>query len=269
MDSIRYMEMSELILLAMVEYSPEPEESGILLTRSHSYQDYPLTPSHRYQTKLIKDLLDSDLITIEQTKQRTELQDIPFPTQFRLTLEKDQTYAEKIGKLRQLYSSKLTKKNYKTLKALAYEIVIEECVFFLRCCVKGTLLKSYDPDGEENSEEVPRALKKALDKMPAFAVFHQIEWGCKNQLAYAGRDEVSVEFATNKLLKSITWRLNNLEVRKFRPRKDVYGLQQSELSRVFFNKIIGIEDGGFNELLSSILGQALAEKIASDRENEK
>ena len=269
MDSIRYMEMSELILLAMVEYSPEPEESGILLTRSHSYQDYPLTPSHRYQQKLIQDLLDSDLITIVQTQQRTELQDIPFPTQFRLTLEKDQIYAGRIDELRQLYSTKLTQKNYKTLKPLAYEIVIEECVFFLRCCVKGTLLKSYNPDGEENSEEVRRAVKKALDKMPAFAVFNQIEWGCSNQLAYAGRDEVSVEFATKRLLKNIKWRLNNLEVGKFRPRKNVYGLQQSELSRIFFNKIIGIEDGGFNKLLSSLLDQALAEKISSDRESEK
>lgn len=263
------MKMSELMLLAMVEYSPEPEESGILLTRSHSYQDYPLTPSHRYQQKLIQDLLDSDLITIEQTQQRTELQDIPFPTQFRLTLEKDQTYAERIGKLRQLYSIKLTQKNYKTLKALAYEIVIEECVVFLRYCVKGTLIKSYDPDSEENSADVRRALKKALDTMPAFAVFNQIEWGCSNQLAYAGRDEVSVEFATKKLLGNIKWRLNHMKVGKFRPRKDAYGLEQSELSRIFFNKIIGIEDGGFNKLLSSLLDQALAEKIASDNENEK
>ena len=263
------MKMSELMLLAMVEYSPEPEESGTLLTRSHSYQDYPLTPSHRYQQKLIQDLLDSDLITIEQTQQRAELQDIPFPTQFRLTLEKDQTYAERIGKLRQLYSIKLTQKNYKTLKALAYEIVIEECVVFLRYCVKGTLIKSYDPDSEENSADVRRALKKALDAMPAFAVFNQIEWGCSNQLAYAGRDEVSVEFATKKLLGNIKWRLKHMKVGKFRPRKDVFGLQQSELSRIFFNKIIGIEDGGFNKLLSSLLDQALAEKIASDNENEK
>ena len=263
------MKMSELMLLAMVEYSPEPEESGTLLTRSHSYQDYPLTPSHRYQQKLIQDLLDSDLITIEQTQQRAELQDIPFPTQFRLTLEKDQTYAERIGKLRQLYSIKLTQKNYKTLKALAYEIVIEECVVFLRYCVKGTLIKSFDRDSEENSADVRRALKKALDAMPAFAVFNQIEWGCSNQLAYAGRDEVSVEFATKKLLGNIKWRLKHMKVGKFRPRKDVFGLQQSELSRIFFNKIIGIEDGGFNKLLSSLLDQALAEKIASDNENEK
>lgn len=264
------MKMSELILLAMVEYSPESEESGILSTCSQSYQDYPLTPSRRYQQKLIQNLLDRDLITIEQTPQRSNLKDITLPTQFRLTLEEDQTYAERIGQLRQLYSTKLTQKNYKMLKALAYEIVIEECVFFLRCCVNGTLLKSYDPDGEENSEEVRRALKKVLDKMPAFAVFNQIEWGCRNQLAYAGRDEVSVEFATKKLLKTIKWRFNNLlEVGKFRPRKDVYGLQQSELSKIFFNKIIGIEDGGFNKLLSSLLDQALAEKIASDNENEK
>ena len=263
------MKMSELMLLAMVEYSSDSQESGMLSTRSHSYQDYPLTPSAKYHQKLIQDLLDSDLITIEQTQQRTELQDIPFPTQFRLTLEKDQTYAEKIGKLRQLYSTKLTKKNYKTLKALAYEIVIEECVVFLRYCVKGTLIKSFDPDSEENSADVRRALKKALDAMPAFAVFNQIEWGCSNQLAYAGRDEVSVEFATKKLLGNIKWRLKHMKVGKFRPRKDVYGLQQSELSRIFFNKIIGIEDGGFNKLLSSLLDQALAEKIASDNENEK
>ena len=264
------MKISELMLLAMVEYSPESEESGMLSTRSHSYQDYPLTPSQRYQQKLIQDLLDSDLITIEQTQQRTELQDIPFPTQFRLTLEKDQTYAERIGQLRQLYSTKLTQKNYKTLKALAYEIVIEECVVFLRYCVKGTLIKSFDPDSEENSANVRRALKKALDAMPAFAVFNQIEWGCIKQLAYAGRDEVSVEFATKKLLGNIKWRLKNLiKAGEFRPRKDVFGLQQSELSRIFFNKIIGIEDGGFNKLLSSLLDQALAEKIASDNENEK
>ena len=263
------MKISELMLLAMVEYSPESEESGMLSTRSHSYQDYPLTPSAKYHQKLIQDLLDSDLITIEQTQQRTELQDISFPTQFRLTLEKDQTYAERIGQLRQLYSIKFTQKNNKTLKALAYEIVIEECVVFLRYCVKGTLIKSFDPDSEENSADVRRALKKALDAMPAFAVFNQIEWGCSNQLAYAGRDEVSVEFATKKLLGNIKWRLKHMKVGKFRPRKDVFGLQQSELSRIFFNKIIGIEDGGFNKLLSSLLDQALAEKIASDNENEK
>ena len=81
---------------------------------------------------------------------------------------------------------------------------------------------------------------------------------------------MSVEFATKKLLGNIKWRLKNLiKAGEFRPRKDVFGLQQSELSRIFFNKIIGIEDGGFNKLLSSLLDQALAEKIASDNENEK
>ncbi len=222
-----------------------------------SSQPYALSPDSDYDQKILRHLIDKNLLLISMgtAKYAIELlEDDGYKvhverTTFDLAFDQYQ-----INELNNNFHNAITLYNIKQTPEfveLCREIQLSECAGFLKSTLKDYQLPLWP------GEKTQQVLSQCLERFSVAQIYILIETATRDAAANYMRRLITKEQAANSVVASVSRNLEqpSADAPQVEPNSRSNKRPQSLLSRMIFNTALGTEDGGFNIPLNVLIKQ--------------
>ncbi len=246
-----------VFLLTIMRLTANEDLTG--LTEFGSVTSEKMSPSSDYDYVIIKTLYRNNLMSIDPI---SDLDSINLKERNKFVFSMDRVrwvvtikdHSPYFGCFMQQLQDKISSMEYlesshEDIICLSKEIALEECLAYLHYCLgeHGLPCKS--------GEKTHLVLGKALESFSVSQIYSFIWGASKDAAAYYQRSTVPRAQAANTVVSNIEKRSERAVIENWnvKPFQRNYNLPQSEVSRTLYNSLLHTSDGGFSQLLKSIV----------------